>query len=552
MALSIAQKIKAERGNLVTAFSLANLCFINMWYLAEKIPGASLNYYRKAPPDMTVLWATVIAVLIVAAFFWISWKMVAGLRNEVATRIAKGLFLVVLSYPVEKLIQFLSPPPDQFSYGFAIALIVLETTLLVGVMLVVFFNNQSILAVAHRVTNILGLLIVSLAINLGWAWASSPPAAAFQDGPLASPVRDHRAPASRVVWFIFDEFDQGLTFEYRPAGVTLPNLDRMRNESFYASRTNPTARWTMLAMPALISGQPLDRAELLGASDLRIWRDGETNPTTWRQQSSIFAQVRERGMNAAMIGWHHPYCRIVNASVSYCYWEPSDQGTDEIEVEYHCSRIGLLRSTGFLLASKGEDLFHALNLPFESRTAVEVQRSLREGQISRFDRVRRHALAAAMDPQFDLVVVHWPTPHPYGIYDRRSGQYSSDPGMSYIDNLALVDRTVGEFRDRFAKSGVDGNTTFIVTSDHPFRREMWDRKFKWTSEMADAVSRNPLTFIPFLVKFPGEPAPARYSHPFDAIVTTEMVQGILDGRVRSGEDLSGWLDARSGGVRASK
>jgi hypothetical protein len=550
LALSIRQKVKAEKGTLITAFSLANLCFINMWYLAERIPSASLNYYRKAPPDMTLLWATLLAVLLVTAFFWMSWKLVTSFANRIAIRLAKGLFLVVLSYPVEKLIQYLSPPPDQFSYGFAIALIVLETTLLLGVILVVLFNNHSILSVAHRVTNILWLLFASLAINLGWSWASGPPAAAFRDGPLAPPVSGHRDAASRVVWFIFDEFDQGLAFDYRPAAVALPNLDRMRNHGFYASQANPTAHWTMLAMPALISGRPLDRAEPLSSSDLRIWREGETNPTTWSEQSSIFEQVRKRGMNAAMIGWHHPYCRIVNSSVSYCHWEPSEQGADEIEVEYHCSRIGLLRSVGFLLASKGEDLLNALHLPYESGTAAEVQQSLRVAQVSRFENVRRHALEAATDPSLDLVVVHWPTPHPYGIYDRRSGQYSTDEGMSYLDNLALVDRTVGEFRERFVKSGLHSSTTFIVTSDHPFRREMWDRKFKWTAEMKEAVQRNPLTSIPFLVKFPGDAPPARYAHAFDSILTTELVQKILEGSVRSGEDLASWLDVRRDAIAA--
>ena len=46
------------------------------------------------------------------------------------------------------------------------------------------------------------------------------------------------------------------------------------------------------------------------------------------------------------------------------------------------------------------------------------------------------------DQSIDFVFIHLPVPHPPGIYDRRAGHQR--PTGTYIDNLALADRTLGD------------------------------------------------------------------------------------------------------------
>ncbi len=490
---------------------------------------------------MTLLWATLADVLLLTVILYSGWNVVTRVNNRLVTRVAKGFFLILLSYPAEKLVQYMSPPPDQFSYFCEILSIALETTLLFGAMIVVLFNNQRILRTARTVTGLLSLLFLSFAINLSWAWASSPSAADFADRSLAPVLTGHKA-AARVVWMVFDEFDQGMAFDHRPAQTRMPNLDQMRRESFYATQATPTARWTMIAMPALLSERALKRVELRGTSDLTLWPESGEPAVAWHSQPTVFQHAREKGLNSAVLGWHHPYCRVLNEWVSDCYWETSWHGGEDLETEVHARRIGFFKTMLFLLEWKGEDMLYALNLEFESRAVAAVQHSVQQEQLGMFKRIREHAVKAVTNPDLDLVVVHWPTPHPYAIYDAAKGEYSTRRGLSYIDNLALVDRTVGEFRDLLAKAGLAENTTLLVSTDHPFRKEVWKEKIRLNPTLRAAVENSPMKFVPFIVRFAGDASPASYDEKWNAVLTGEIVERILDGKIRSARDLTSWLD----------
>ena len=52
------------------------------------------------------------------------------------------------------------------------------------------------------------------------------------------------------------------------------------------------------------------------------------------------------------------------------------------------------------------------------------------------------AEALIRDQSISFVFIHLPVPHPPGIYDRSTGRERA--GGTYIDNLALADRSLGE------------------------------------------------------------------------------------------------------------
>jgi hypothetical protein len=74
-----------------------------------------------------------------------------------------------------------------------------------------------------------------------------------------APVPLDRTPPSlrRVVWIVLEELDQRIVFEARPAGLELPELDRLRRESLYAHAARPPAGTTDVTTPALITGRPV-------------------------------------------------------------------------------------------------------------------------------------------------------------------------------------------------------------------------------------------------------------------------------------------------------
>src|SRR5262249_24445733 len=87
-------------------------------------------------------------------------------------------------------------------------------------------------------------MFFELAAGPEWRWVNP--------APLNRPVPSLR----RVVWLVFEELDQRITFEARPAGLELPELDRLRRESLYADTARPPAAPGELTIPALITRRP--------------------------------------------------------------------------------------------------------------------------------------------------------------------------------------------------------------------------------------------------------------------------------------------------------
>ena len=67
-----------------------------------------------------------------------------------------------------------------------------------------------------------------------------------------------------------------------------------------------------------------------------------------------------------------------------------------------------------------------------------------------------------------------------GIYDRSRGRERA--GGSYIDNLALADRSLAEMMAALSTTALASKTTVIVCSDHSWRVPMWRLTATWTKE----------------------------------------------------------------------
>lgn len=80
---------------------------------------------------------------------------------------------------------------------------------------------------------------------------------------------------NRVIWIIFDEWDQTAIFDRRPANVKLPVLDEFVKYSVVATQAFPPAGNTRISLPALLTGLPISAAKGSGDSELRLKYAGE-------------------------------------------------------------------------------------------------------------------------------------------------------------------------------------------------------------------------------------------------------------------------------------
>jgi Sulfatase len=356
------------------------------------------------------------------------------------------------------------------------------------------------------------------------------PPSAYADGALAAPLPSP-PPRTRVVWIIFDELSQTVAFGNRTPGLLLPNLDRLKAESFYATAAMAPANRTELSLPSLILGQEIAETYPGQPDNLGVKLRSGGGIVSWKSLPNVFDSTRELGFNTALVGWFHPYGRVLNRSLTRCYWTAGwlAPGVEEPS-EPRPLVDGMRDRAGMQLVA----LPIAGHLPGISPDYYNVREKL-----DRFAWLNDRARAIVADPSIGLALIHLSIPHPPAIYDRRSGTFTSRGG-SYLDNVALVDRTLGELRDAIEKAGLGDRTAILLSADHGFRTYLWRGTTLWTPE-DENVSHRDVIGVPFLVKLPGRTPGVRYTKPFNTVVTREVITGILKGEITDSAAVAGLL-----------
>jgi Sulfatase len=345
------------------------------------------------------------------------------------------------------------------------------------------------------VVTLVSALWMFLEMAAGPVWRRVDPA------PLKTPAPSLR----RVVWLVFEELDQAITFEARPPGLELPELDRFRRESLYTDDARPPAGTAEVSMPALITGRPVVAVVPISPDDLELtFADGKS--ARWSAQPNVFSRARVFGYDTALVGWYLPYPRVLGSALGAAAWRPS--------VVYEQTR--------------GSSLSQALRNQWESLAPpVHARRLL----IQRFAELGDLALRAATDGRFGLVLLHLPLPQSPGIYDRATGQVTAwnfrGADAEYLDNLALADRLVGELRRGLERARLGDRTWIVVSSDR------W-RASKRRDGQADRR-------VPFLVRPPDGGRAVHVDGALNTLGTHDLVLAILRGSISDTAGAADWL-----------
>ena len=355
-----------------------------------------------------------------------------------------------------------------------------------------------------------------------------------------SPLPDLPPTAPRVVWLVFDEMDERLAFLDRPRTLGLPELDRFRRQAIHAVEAHPPARWTLTSMPALISGRLVADAEPRGVDDLTLGLVDGGGRVRWSQQPNVFAKARAVGLNTAVVGWYHPYCRVLSASLTQCSWQAYASVMEE--QDSGGTRRDLARSVwGQLTRTVGT----ALSVTRLGIAAAE-ERHWREGEQERehhrltYLQIRERALEAVTDPHLGLILVHWPIPHASWPHRHAADRASPERQDEYVENLALSDRTLGELRAAMEGAGLWERTVVLVSADHGLRNEEgWSLA---TRAPAMPAGTRPLPLVPFLLKLAGHDRPLEYAPAFNTVLTHDLLLALLRGDISGHEEVLRWLD----------
>ncbi len=465
--------------------------------------------------------------------FYFAWKWsIAGAPWR--KKLGQCVFCFVLAFPLESIRRYWNVETGRFDIGMNLVLILLELVLTVGGVLV-WRNKLRIPQAAQKSVYALSILVPVLVFDFTMGLINREPQSAFsKQTPL--PMLAPRAPHSpRFVWVVFDELDQGLAFDNRPKDLEMPEIDRLRGESIQASHALPTADWTVIALPSLISRRIFGKAEMKDARSLAVTPEGGSEVLNWGKLPNVFGAAREIGVNAEIIGWHHPYCRILGDQVVGCYALPSGHPTHALLRETHATEDGIWKTTGYLFRLQVEnirDLFRTdRGSVSEKLKDVYLRGAPAEAVFRAASRIG--LIAPRSDPAHqDCCCCILPLPHPFAFYNRRAKNFVLNDTLDYFDNVALVDRTVGELRLALEQARMWDDTSLLITADHGIRPDAWEGRLGWTEQMENLTKGVHGKTVPFILKLAGSSEPVQFTKPFSNVVSGEPGVGRAGGESR--------------------
>ena len=533
--------------DVITALSLSNLCFIPVWrYVIYSLDPH--GYHLEEP----IMWRNTVGlmldVLLLATLFWASYAFARRQGQERLLGLGRWVFLFVVFVALDGVRrQFPNHLTDQ-----ALIAVMGKTAfialLVVASFLIVFAlarHSRRVVSVAQAIVLILSPFALVTFSQAALPLVKSGPANAAMRNKLALDAGNNKRPATRVLWVIFDELDYRAAFSSRPSSVEMPELDRLRTESIMATNAYPPAMVTMRSIPALVTGRLVVDARASNYDELALTYDGASETAPWSRQPNIFSRTREIGGSSAVAGWYHPYCRVIGRDLTRClftglvYENEMDARNQRVSQSMlkHFRMVGLTAPVirNILPESLKSDLNVDLNFNHKSD-------KWKFAYVESMKRITQEGAAAATDGALSLIMLHFPSPHfPY-VYDRRKDDFAFDGGHDYFDNLELVDRTFGTLRRAMERAGQWDDTVVLVSSDHWWKFDQWQRVQPLTEEERSVTSGGVDYRVPFILKLKRQRESVIYQPSFNTVLSQDLLLALLRDELHTPPDVTAWLD----------
>ncbi|MEN6532013.1 MAG: sulfatase-like hydrolase/transferase [Bryobacteraceae bacterium] len=505
------------------ALSLANLCYLRLWS-GLLTYGPEDAFFMKAPPAPAHYLAAVVNTLVLGAIFWVALRGSRRLRPGWQTAAAEWLFLLLLLLPLNAIRNVLSSQSEQLFQFLRSSLLGFLGSKKALFLAVVALAIMPVLARwRHRLVRsaMAVLLVFSPAVPLTLArgvWGALRSdsrvlaAAPAEPRPLASECR-----APRVLWILFDEWDQRLTFDSRAPGIRLPELDRFLRTSLCAMHAYPPSSRTICSVSSLTTGRLVSDVKVTGTNDLRLMFAGGTESARWRDCSTVFSDAQSLGLKTAIVGWFLPYSRALGGDVTTCWWW-------EMSLQHN--------STGERFSEIAPN--QALSLFETTQLAPWGQSRAVKNHVQVYHEMIERALSVVTDPSYRVIFLHLPVPHSPHAYDRKTGTFTraNSPISGYWDSLELLDRTLSEIRLAMEHAGQWDSTTVLLSSDH------WNR----SSRLLDGKEDHR---VPFLLKMAGQRSGLAVPGRMETVWTRELLAAIMRREISTPSGVAEWIDGRA-------
>jgi arylsulfatase A-like enzyme len=367
---------------------------------------------------------------------------------------------------------------------------------------------------ASALTACFGFFAIASIGQLLWVatWKPGPQYRHAEWESTAQPPREH----AKLVWIVFDELSHDQVFEHRAHDLNLPAFDALRRQSTLYTDVQPAGIKTVKVIPSLLTGHEVDNFRFSFANRLRVHDVDRSGWHPLTGDDTVFADARKAGFRTAAVGWYNPYCTIYASAIDNCYW----QNLDKFD--------GPMVEGDPLWRNTLEPLRQVVR---EAKSPVRAERDnctadVRQRFKTNVD-LKAHAQRLLRTDQADFVFLHFALPHSPNIWSRATDSYTQFCDSSYLDNLALTDRELGQMMAILEASPRWKDTTVIVQGDHSWRTEIWQNEPTWTDE-DDEISRRGFDTRPaLLIHRPGQTQPETDSSRWPLIRIHDVLEHML-------------------------
>ncbi|MGH9437102.1 MAG: sulfatase-like hydrolase/transferase [Terriglobia bacterium] len=523
------------------ALSIANLCFLFIWgRLLALVSNKGFSYYfLQRPPEQSLIWALVVDIAILGLIVF----GLLLLRNNKSRPLRTVATILLGAISLFGIYQI-----SRVSDGWLIGVIGWSSILalhLAVAAVIVFLVVRSPKRVLPRARGFFLVLSPLFFVLLGqglWLYCG-PNSHYFTRGHAAGPLPS-TASHARVIWIIFDEMDYRLAFTARPARIQLPHFDALRRTSIFGEHVKSPSHDTLSATLSLVLAKdiPQDGAVDTGSRPVRLLFSGCSRYVSIRSQRNIFQRVRKLGYNTAVAGWYQPYCRLFGSSLSTC---TTTLGLWGVEGFHNYLRPRTLWGKAIYLAEWQGTQVPLKSLIHWNTSMPETPFMSRRIHIATMQLLLKDSARILRNPNLNFVYLHFPVPHPPGIWDTKAQRFTASDPSDYIDNLVLADRTLGKIREILEQTGDWDRSTILVSADHPFRPKNWLYNPHSPTEMIQDTHRIWQPYIPFFLKLPGQKTGIEYHREFNSILSANLLLAALQGQIRTPAQAVQWLNAHA-------
>jgi hypothetical protein len=456
--------------------------------------------------------AQIVDILLVALVLFAVLSIAARTRFYHWVRLLAAI--VIPPYLVQRTQSFF---PFDLIEGLVLILLVAWAGVLL--LLLLRFNRiyRQVMRAGSAIAAALVLFAIGSVAQLLWVatWKPAPHEIAAAWETTAQPPRQHPL----LVWIVFDELSYDQLFEHRARDLELPNFDALRAESTVFTDTQPVGYHTVKIIPSLLTGKTVDGIRYNFHNRLWVRHEDDHRWLPIDGAQTVFADADKAGWRTAAVGWYNPYCAIYGDAIQNCYWMNHDMFD------------GLMAQS----APLGTNIYTPLaQVVRELKSPARADRDLctfdvRHRYQTETD-LQDHAFQVLHTGQADFVFLHLAIPHSPNIWSRIQDNYTQYCDSSYLDNLALTDRVLGQVLGTLQASPRWGETTLIVEGDHGWRIDAWNWLPAWTEE-DDAASRGVFDERPaLLVHQPGQSQPRTVAQPWPILQVHDVVEQVLHGQ----------------------